>query len=62
MCSFYEHCKNIHLPVLFNPEEGNKAPSECQHLSRKYRDFNLNLCFGAQNNCLIEMVLLSTLS
>ena len=29
-------------------------------VSRKYRDVNLNLCFGAQNNGLIEMVLLST--
>ena len=28
-------------------------------MSRKYRDLNLNLCFGAQNNCLIETVLLS---
>ena len=29
-------------------------------VSRKYRDLNSNVCFGAQNNCLIETVLLST--
>ena len=29
-------------------------------LSRKYRDLNSNVCFGAQNNCLVETVLLST--
>ena len=26
---------------------------------RKYRDLNSNVCFGAQNDCLIEAVLLS---
>ena len=28
--------------------------------SRKYRDLNSNVCFGAQNNCLSETVLFST--